>query len=224
MEKRSKQEQLERNENKRVYIIEQIEKTLPEIALSMGYDNITDIKQSQWKALLFKAGKTLFSNNRYLYNDTLDNNGHYNNIYNFELLLSLTDYFVYLSNQYNKLVSLQGYCMLFNIDDCILYNWLYYNNNNANNINDINIYNINDNSISLEDKERSNYIRIEIFKRLNQNREQSLLDRAGDSKNILGLFQVGRRLYNWDSPLQKSEPLQALSASELPKLTDNTDQ
>lgn len=187
------------NMNKARMIIEQIENNIDSLALEMGYNDINDIKQSQWKALLYRLNKIVFNpDNRILKNDNIFNNGlDFNtnhNSYNIDLIMLLIDYFIYLSNKYNKLVSLNGYCMLFGIDDTT---FSYWGNSEINSKT------------------------FKAWKTLNQYRESSMLDRASDSKNILGLFQVGRRLYNWDSPLQKAERFEVLTAQELPKLTSN---
>lgn len=54
-------------------------------------------------------------------------------------------------------------------------------------------------------------------------------DKAIDSGNVMGVFQVGRREYQWDMPGVREETgsHRALTAAELPKLgigkTENTD-
>lgn len=59
-----------------------------------------------------------------------------------------------------------------------------------------------------------------IWKKLQGNREDSLKDKAIDSGNVMGVFQVGRREYQWDMPGVREETgsRRALTAAELPKL------
>lgn len=157
--------------------------------------NITDLsreKHSRWKYILTCIGETYFKDRSILkqksniYNS---DNGYKNispnhcNAYNYDLINSLCDYYIKLSHKYNKVVSKMGFSLFCNIPYETISQW-------------------ND-----EKEYRLNPASKKIFKKLSSNSEDTLLDRGIDSNNVMGIFQAGRRLHNWDMPgVNNSKP------------------
>lgn len=163
--------------------------------------NIEDLckeGQRRWKAVMQYVGKRIFPDNKvlkdknivYLDNNRIPTN---NNRYNYNILNILCDYYINLSNIYNKLISTVAFSYFINIPTTTIDLW--------------------------KDSEISS-LSFKIWKKLQADREDSLKDKAVDSGNVMGVFQVGRREFGWDLPGVREESSQkrVLTASELPKL------
>lgn len=174
-----------------------------EIAIKEACDkyNIDDLRkegQRIWKAVMQFVGKRIFPENKvlkdkntvYLDNNRIPTN---NNRYNYNYLNILCDYYINLSNIYNKLISTVAFSYFINIPTTTIDLW--------------------------KDSEPSS-ASFKIWKKLQTDREDSLKDKAVDSGNVMGVFQVGRREYQWDMPGVREDPGQkrVLTAAELPKL------
>lgn len=174
-----------------------------EIAISeacqkFAIDDLVKEGQTRWKAVMHFVGKRVFPDNKILKDKNtilLDGNNipTNNNRYDYNILNILCDYYINLSRQYNKLISTVAFSELVNIPT---------------------------NTVDLWKDTEPSSMSFKIWKKLKGFREDSLKDKAVDSGNVMGVFQVGRREYQWDMPgvSRESASKQTLSAAELPKL------
>ena len=169
-----------------------------------GIEDMTKEPQSRWNACLTYIQRHVFnnkdllkqSNNIYNSNSIMDSNY---NMYNYDLLYHILEHYIYLCNMYNKEISSMGYSKLIGISNEIISMW--GNDNNK-----------------LSSKG------FEIYKRLNQEREESLSNKLADGKqNPVGVIAILNRQYGWASPYTSDSNRQktALTAAELPKLGGN---
>lgn len=169
-----------------------------------GIEDMAKEPQSRWNACLTYIQRHVFnnkdllkqSNNIYNSNSIMDSNY---NMYNYDLLYNILEYYIYLCNMYNKEISSMGYSKLIGISNEIISMW--GNDNNK-----------------LSSKG------FEIYKKLNQEREESLSNKLADGKqNPVGVIAILNRQYGWASPYTSDSNRQktALTAAELPKLGGN---
>lgn len=169
-----------------------------------GIKDMTKESQSRWSACLTYIQRHVFnnkdllkqSNNIYNLNSIMDSNY---NMYNYDLLYNILEYYIYLCNMYNKEISSMGYSKLIGISNEIISIW--GNDNNK-----------------LSSKG------FEIYKKLNQEREESLSNKLADGRqNPVGVIAILNRQYGWASPYTSDSNRQktALTAAELPKLGGN---
>ena len=169
--------------------------------------NIEDLRtapQSVWNACLMYIQRHVFSNRDVLkqssniHNSNCIMDSNYN-MYDYDLLYNILEYYIYLCNIYNKEVSSMGYSKLIGISNEIISMW----GNDSNKL-----------------SSRS----FEIYKRLNQEREESLSNKLADGKqNPVGVIAMLNRHYGWASPYtsDSNKSRQSLTAAELPKLHQN---
>ena len=170
-------------------------------------EDLRTVPQSVWNGAL-----------RYIYNhvfkpnpDILKLHDNYNinnnaipsncNMYNYDLVLEIADYYIYnMCMVNNKEVSILGFTTLTGIDESIIYDW--------------------GNSVNKLSQSAS-----KIYKKLSQMREESLSNKLVDGKqNPVGVIACLNRQFGWNSPFvsEANRNKQSLSASELPKLGQNT--
>ena len=166
-----------------------------------GIEDMKKESQSVWNGALRYVRRHVFnnkdllkqSNNIYNSNSIMDSNY---NMYNYDLLYNILEYYIYLCNMYNKEISSMGYSKLVGISNEIISMW--GNDNNK-----------------LSSKG------FEIYKKLNQEREESLSNKLADGRqNPVGVIAILNRQYGWASPYTSDSNRQkkALTAAELPKL------
>lgn len=171
--------------------------------------NIEDLRtvpQSVWNACLMYIQRRVFSDKSILKSSNIHNSNsimdsNYN-MYDYDLLYNILEYYIYLCNIYNKEVSSMGYSKLIGISNEIISMW----GNDSNKL-----------------SSRS----FEIYKRLNQEREESLSNKLADGKqNPVGVIAMLNRHYGWASPYtsDSNKNRQSLTAAELPKLSQNSKQ
>lgn len=168
-------------------------------------EDLRTVPQSVWNACLMYIQRHVFSNrdllkqNSNIYNSNSIMDSNYN-MYNYDLLYNILEYYVYLCNMYNKEISSMGYSKLIGISNEIISMW--GNDNNK-----------------LSSKS------FEIYKKLNQEREESLSNKLADGKqNPVGVIAMLNRHYGWASPYTADSNRQkaSLTAAELPKLGDKS--
>ena len=124
-------------------------------------------------------------------------------MYNYDLILEIADYYIYdMCMVNNKEVSILGFETLTGISQENIYNW--GNDNN-----------------------KLSSLGFKIYKKLTQMREESLSNKLVDGKqNPVGTIAVLNRQFGWASPYVSdvNRQKQSLSASQLPKLSDNSGQ
>lgn len=163
---------------------------------------ITDLKaerQRPWKAVLQYVGKTIFPDRSVLKDKTLHrgNNSYMDsnyNKYNHDIILLLCDYYIYISNLYNKFVSIEGFSYMINIPMDTILEW--------------------------KNSEPSS-TSFHVWKKLNSIRLESLKDDALDNGNVTGTMFVGNTEYGLNLPGVSRETdgqKRALGVEQLPKL------
>lgn len=174
-----------------------------EIAIAEACEKfeIKDLKtegQRRWKAVMQYVGKRIFSNKEILKDKKLNvwqNNpiATNNNSYNHQLLLNLCDYYIYLSNIYNKLVSTVAFSLFLGIPANTIDEWK---------------------------REESSSTRFQIWKKLQVNRLDCIKDRTFDNGNVTGSIAVGNWDFQLSMPNMQSvhEERRVLTAAELPRL------
>lgn len=184
-----------------------VDQAISEACEKYKVEDLVKEGQTRWKAVLHFVGKRLFPDRKVLRDKNtvwIDGNSipTNNNRYDYYIINLLCDYYIQLSRRYNKLISSVAFGEFVNISVDTIDNW--------------------------KDTESSS-LSWRIWKKLQGNREDSLKDKAIDSGNVMGVFQVGRREYRWDMPgvREDTSSRRALTAAELPKLgiekTENTD-
>lgn len=169
-------------------------------------EDLRAVPQSVWNGALRYIYNHVFKNN----SDILKNHTNYNinnnnipsncNMYNYDLLLEIADYYIYnMCMVNNKEVSILGFITLTGIDESVIYDW--GNNNN-----------------------KLSSSASKIYKKLSQMREESLSNKLADGKqNPVGVIAMLNRHYGWASPYtsDSNRQKQSLTAAELPKLGAN---
>lgn len=167
-------------------------------------EDLRTVPQSVWNACLMYIQRHVFNDRSLLkQNNNIQNpdsimDSTYN-MYNYELLYNILEYYVYLCNQYNKEISIMGFSKLTKIDTDTINSW----GNNENKL-----------------SSKSSV----IYKKLTQEREESLSNKLADGKqNPVGVIAMLNRHYGWASPYtsDSNRQKQSLTAAELPKLGTN---
>lgn len=172
-----------------------------------GIDDLRSVPQSVWNGALryvynhvFKPNPSILKchDNYNINNNNIPSNC---NMYNYDLLLEIADYYIYsMCMVNNKEVSILGFITLTGIDESIVYDW-------GNNVNKLST------------------TASKIYKKLTQMREESLSNKLADGKqNPVGVIAMLNRHYGWASPYTSDSNKQksSLTADELPKLGQNT--
>lgn len=198
-----KMERVEHTESTIEVFENDIDFYLQEFAERDGVEDFKQVGQSVWNSALryiyahvFKPNPSILKchNNYDINNNKIPSNY---NMYNYDLLLELVDYYIYnMCMRYNKEVSILGFVTLTGIDESTVYEW--GNNNN-----------------------KLSSSSFKIYKKLSQMREESLSNKLADGKqNPVGVIAMLNRHYGWASPYtaDANRSKQSLTASELPKL------
>lgn len=168
--------------------VSDIENAIAAACNKLGIEDLTAEGQRRWKAVLKIAGSIVFNpdtkivlknktyNNIYINNNIPDNSNlkkSDNNRYDYNIINILCDFYLLLSDMYNKLVSLDAFTNLLNIDISTVCMW--------------------------KDREPSS-TEFEIYQKLFVNRESNLKDKCFDSNNVIGTISIGNTEYNWNMP------------------------
>ena len=166
-----------------------------------GIEDMKKESQSVWNSCLMYIQRNVFcnrdllkqSNNIYNSNSIMDSNY---NMYNYDLLYDILEYYVYICNMYNKEISIMGFSKLTKIDTDTINSW----GNNENKL-----------------SSKSSV----IYKKLSQEREESLSNKLADGKqNPVGVIAILNRQYGWASPYTSDSNRQrkSISAEEIRQL------
>ena len=169
-----------------------------------GIEDLRAVPQSVWNACLMYIQRHVFNdrsilkerNNIYSDNTITPTNC---NSYNYNIVNKILDYYIYLCNTYNKEISIMGFSKLTGID-----------------IDTISLWG--------NDSNRLNSASLVIYKKLMQEREESLSNKLADGKqNPVGVIAMLNRHYGWASPYtaDSNRQKQALNDASLPKLGAN---
>ena len=119
------------------------------------------------------------------------------NAYDYKKVSAVLDIYIFdMCMRYDKEVSIIGFSTLTGIDQSVIYDW----GNNSNKLSQTSS---------------------EIYKKLNQFREESLSDKlATGNKNPVGILAILNRHYQWNLPgvSKEQSSRQALTADKLPDL------
>lgn len=176
------------------------EMAVSEACRKFGIDDLVKEGQTRWKAVMHFVGKKIFPDNKILKDKNtvwLEGNNipTNNNRYNYNILNILCDYYIQLSRQYNKLISTVAFSEFVNIPTNTIDQWRELGPGST---------------------------RFQIWKKIQDDREDGLKDKAADNGNVMGVFQVGRREFGWDMPNVREDKgnKRVLTAAELPRLGD----
>lgn len=181
-----------------------IDAYLQEFQEVQGIEDLRTAPQSVWNACLMYIQRHAFSNRDSLkqssnvYNPSSIMDSNYN-MYNYDTVNDILDYYIYICNLYNKEVSIIGFSKLTGISDETINTW----GNDSN---------------KLSSKSFG------IYKKICQMREESLSNKLVDGKqNPVGTIAVLNRQFGWASPYVSDSNRQksSLPAAELPKLGAN---
>ena len=166
-------------------------------------EDFKQVGQSVWNGALRYIYNHVFKNKSNLlkshniYNINNNNIPSNCNMYNYDLLLEIVDYYIYdMCMVNNKEVSILGFETLTGIPQENIYNW--GNDNN-----------------------KLSSTGFKIYKKLTQMREESLSNKLVDGKqNPVGTIAVLNRQFGWASPYTSdaNRNKSSLTAAELPKL------
>lgn len=168
-----------------------------------GIEDMRIVPQSVWNACLMYIQRHVFNDKSMLKADSIYSNSAFgntnHNMYNYDLLYNILEYYIYICNVYSKEISSMGYSKLIGISNEIISMW-----------------GNNDNKLSTRS--------FEIYKKLNQEREESLSNKLVDGKqNPVGVIACLNRQFGWASPYvsDSNRNRRALADTELPKLSGN---
>lgn len=195
--------------NEQIEVFENdIDLYLREFQDEQGIDDLRTVPQSVWNGALMYVNRHVFkpnpqalkSNNKY--NTNIYNNNNTNvttnyNMYNYELVSKVLDYYVYLCQVNNKEISVIGFENLTGITQETIYTWGENNNKLSSSCS-------------------------EIYKKLVKMREESLSNKLVDGKqNPVGTIAVLNRQFGWASPYTSDANKQksALTAADVLQLT-----
>lgn len=172
-------------------------------------DDLRTIPQTVWNACLMYIQRHVFpnrealkqKNNIYTENTIAPTNC---NSYNYELINSICDYYIYITALYDKECSIYGFSKLVNIPCQLIQEWGHnYNNSN-----------------------RLSTLSCDIYKKLTDEREQSIIAKLVTMKHPTALAIILNKDYGYNLPGVSKEPSKkaALGNAELPKLGGNNTQ
>lgn len=173
-----------------------------------GIEDLRTCSQSVWNAALMFVQRHVFNNksmlkeqnNIYTDNTLMNTNC---NSYNYDLLNSIVDYYIYITALYDKECSIYGFSKLVNIAYQLIQEWGHnYNNSNR-----------------LSSKS------CDIYKKLTDAREQSLIAKLVSMKHPTAMAIILNKDYGYNLPGVSKEMANKspLPAAELPKLGQNND-
>ena len=171
-------------------------------------EDLKAVPQTIWNACLMYIQRHVFTNrdmlkqrnNIYTDNTLMATNC---NSYNYDLLDSICDYYIYITALYDKECSIYGFSKLVNIPYQLIQEW----GNNYSNSN------------------RLSTKSCDIYKKLTSEREQSLVAKLVSMKHPTAMAIILNKEYNYNLPgVSRESAKQSLTAAELPKLGGNQTQ
>lgn len=176
-----------------------VEMAIKEACLEFCIDDLVAVGQRRWKSVLRYVGKCLFPDNKILRDkktvwiegNKIPTN---NNKFDYEIIDTLCNYYMALSDRYNKLISAEAFSLFLNIPRDTIGSW--------------------------KDDEKSSSARFHIYKKIKDFRLECIKDNAYDNGNVTGTMYVGNVEYQTNLPgvSRETSKNDALTASELPKL------
>lgn len=173
---------------------------LEEACMEEGIEDLVEVSQRRWKAVLRNVGKRMFPDHSktlrdknivFLEGNKIPTN---NNRFDYDVINALCDYYMYLSDRYDKLISAEGFSLFLNIPRETISRW------------------------NVEDKlSKTSY---HIYKKIQETRLECIKDNAYDNGNVTGTMYVGNVEFGTNMPGVSREQTvkQALTAADLPRL------
>lgn len=166
-----------------------------------GIEDMKKESQSVWNSALMYIKRHVFSTSDILksHNNIINNNNSIDsnyNAYNYELVNSVCDYYIYLCMLNDKEISAIGFSLLTGIDRYTLATWR-------------------------DEGTKLSALSSDIGKKISDFREESLSNKLATGKqNPVGVIAILNRQYGWASPYtaDSNRQKQALTTAELPKL------
>jgi hypothetical protein len=154
----------------------------------LGIEDLTKEGQRRWKALMTFIGKRLFPDEA---RDYIYKYGTRNSKYNYDIISELYTQYIYLSDKYNKLISVVAFERFINAPEGTVTQWAY---------------------------DEPNCVGNRIYKNLLKGRLDCIKDKAADNGNVTGIMFVGNAEFGLNLPgvsREQSQRPQALTASDL---------
>lgn len=148
-----------------------------------GIDDLTKASQRRWKRVMEFVGKRIFADSKilrdkntvWLEGNKIPTN---NNRFDYNILNILCDYYMSLSDQYDKLISAEAFSLFLNISRDTVGNW--------------------------KDEDPSS-TRFLIYKKLKDFRLECIKDNSYDNGNVTGTMYVGNVEYGTNLPGVREE-------------------
>ena len=164
-------------------------------------DDLRTAKQGPWQAVMRDVGKSIFGDNSILRDkDTVILEGNNiptnNNRFDYNIINILSEYYIYLSDRYDKLVSTEAFSLFINVPRETIARWK-----------------------QLESSTPRNH----IYKKIDDARRKCVLNHAYDNGNVTGTLYVGNVEYQWNLPgvSREQASIPPKTAKDLLKLTGN---
>lgn len=177
-----------------------IERALVEACERENIDDLLHVGQRQWKAVMRTVGLILFPDTKVLRDKQyilLEGNSipTNNNRFDYNIINKLCDYYMYISDRYNKLISAEAFSLFINTPRDTIGSWKD-----------------NDNKLS--------NLSFHIYKKLVDNRLDCIKDNSYDNGNVTGTMFVGNVEYGLNLPgvSRETSKKQVLTAADLPQL------
>lgn len=191
------------NDNVQEVYDNDIDMYLKEFQQEQNIEDLRTASQNLWNAAMMYIQRHLFTdrnmlkqhNNIYTDNTLIPTNC---NSYDYDLLNNICDYYIYICSLYDKECSIWGYSKLLNIPYALIQEW-------GNNYKDSN---------------RLSSLSSNIYKKLTDAREQSLVAKLMSMKHPTAIAIVLNKDYSYNLPGVSKEVgnKSALSVADLPKL------
>lgn len=176
-----------------------VQDLIDQACIEFHIDDLLKAGQRQWKAVMYYVGKRLFPDTKVLKDKRLYSTGvamtNYNR-YDYEVLDILCNYYLNLSDRYNKLVSAVAFSHFCNIPT---------------------------NTIDIWANDEPSQGSFKIWQKLRQNRKDCILDRAYDSNSPVGAMYVGNTDFQQELGTDMGQR-KAITAQELPRLDEKKSQ
>lgn len=172
------------------------EAAIAEACQKFGIDDLTKASQRRWKRVMEFVGKRIFNNTKILRDKNtvwLDGNNipTNNNRFDYNIINILCDYYMSLSDQYDKLISAEAFSLFLNIPRNTVGSWKSDNPSSP---------------------------RFNIYKKLKDFRFECIKDNSFDNGNVTGTMYLGNVEYGTNLPgvSREIESRSALGSDSLP--------
>lgn len=176
-----------------------IDMWLDQFKADQGIDDFRSISQSVWLSALKYVQRHLFPDTSIFRSSKLIDNGYAPttfNAYDYDMLMGICSYYIYISFLYDKEVSVFGFSCLTGVDNALIYQW------------------------GSGYRGALSSVSAEIYKRLMMAREESLSAKLASGKqNPVGILSILNHFYSWNLPgVTREVAKPALTADQLPRL------